>query len=88
MTSRSFAVVIKELHPELLVPIALFYLILRGMDTVEDDMTIPIDKKEPVLRNFYQITEKEGWSFDGNHVKERDRELLVHFYHVTKEFQK
>ncbi|KAI4159689.1 MAG: hypothetical protein LQ342_006382 [Letrouitia transgressa] len=88
MTSRSFAVVIKELHPELLVPIALFYLILRGMDTVEDDMTIPMDQKEPVLRNFYKITEKEGWSFDGNHVKERDRELLVHFYHVTKEFRK
>ncbi|KAI6800500.1 hypothetical protein KC350_g15830, partial [Hortaea werneckii] len=42
MTSRSFAAVIQELHPELLVPVTLFYLILRGLDTIEDDMTLNI----------------------------------------------
>ncbi|KAL8729907.1 MAG: hypothetical protein Q9181_004843 [Wetmoreana brouardii] len=87
-TSRSFSAVIQELHPELLVPIALFYLILRGLDTIEDDMTLPLDKKDPLLREFYKITEKEGWSFNGNGPDERDRELLVQFHYVTEEYRK
>ncbi|KAL8946042.1 MAG: hypothetical protein Q9222_007508 [Ikaeria aurantiellina] len=87
-TSRSFSAVIQELHPELLVPIAIFYLILRGLDTIEDDMTLPIEKKDTLLREFYTITEKEGWSFNGSGPDERDRELLVQFHYVTEEFRK
>ena len=87
-TSRSFSGVIKELHPELLVPVAIFYLILRGLDTIEDDMTIPLDKKEPLLRNFHSIVDKKGWSFDGNGPNEKDRELLVQFHYVIEEFLK
>ena len=40
LTSRSFAAVIQALDPELRPAIALFYLVLRGLDTVEDDMSI------------------------------------------------
>jgi farnesyl-diphosphate farnesyltransferase len=87
-TSRSFSAVIQELHPELLVPCALFYLILRGMDTIEDDMTVPLETKEPMLRSFHTIIEKEGWNFDGNGPKEKDRQLLVEFHNVTAEFRK
>ncbi|KAI4271347.1 MAG: hypothetical protein L6R38_006888 [Xanthoria sp. 2 TBL-2021] len=87
-TSRSFSAVIQELHPELLVPIALFYLILRGLDTIEDDMTIPIEKKDPLLRDFHTINEKEGWSFNGSGPDEKDRELLVQFHYVTEEYRK
>lgn len=88
LTSRSFAAVILELHPELLVPITLFYLILRGLDTIEDDMTVPLGKKEPLLRDFYKNTEVEGWNFDGNGPEEKDRELLVQFENVVEEFGK
>ena len=35
-TSRSFAAVIKELKGELSRVICIFYLVLRGLDTVED----------------------------------------------------
>ena len=87
-TSRSFSAVIKELHPELLVPICIFYLILRGLNTIEDDMTIPLSTKEPILRGFDKILETEGWTFDGNHSKEKDRDLLVHFTCVITEFAK
>ncbi|KAF2719167.1 ERG9, squalene synthase [Polychaeton citri CBS 116435] len=86
LTSRSFAAVIQELHPELLVPVCLFYLILRGLDTIEDDMTIPIEKKEPLLRDFWKVIEDPAWTFDGNGPDEKDRELLVKFDVVTKEF--
>ncbi|KAH7402480.1 farnesyl-diphosphate farnesyl transferase-like protein [Pyrenochaeta sp. MPI-SDFR-AT-0127] len=88
LTSRSFSAVILELHPELLVPVALFYLILRGLDTVEDDMTIPLEKKEPILRNFDQILEKDGWNFNENGPNEKDRQLLVEFNVVVEEFKK
>jgi len=87
-TSRSFSSVIQELHPELLVPVALFYLILRGLDTIEDDMTIPLEQKDPLLRDFHKIVEKEGWTYDGNGPDEKDRVLLVQFNNVTEEFRK
>ncbi|KAL9618204.1 MAG: hypothetical protein Q9160_007038 [Pyrenula sp. 1 TL-2023] len=88
LTSRSFSAVIQELHPELLMPITIFYLILRGLDTVEDDTSIPAKTKEPVLRNFRDVLEQDGWSFDGNRPEEKDRELLVQFAHVVTEFKK
>ncbi|KAF2705020.1 farnesyl-diphosphate farnesyl transferas-like protein [Pleomassaria siparia CBS 279.74] len=88
LTSRSFSAVILELHPELLVPVALFYLILRGLDTVEDDMTIPLEKKEPILRSFDDIMDKDGWTFTENGPNEKDRQLLVEFNVVIEEFKK
>lgn len=87
-TSRSFAAVIKELNPELLVPVCLFYLCLRGLDTIEDDMTIPAKTKEPMLRNFHNLMAQDGWTFDGNGPNEKDRNLLVHFDDVVTELKK
>lgn len=88
MTSRSFASVIQELNPELLVPVALFYLILRGLDTIEDDMTIPIEKKEPVLQDFHNILEIDGWQYHENGPKEKDAPLLKEFNVVIEEYKK
>lgn len=51
-------------------------------------MTISLDEKDPLLRKFHQITEKEGWSYSGNGSNEKDRELLVQFNNVTEEFRK
>jgi farnesyl-diphosphate farnesyltransferase len=87
-TSRSFSAVILELHPELLLPVALFYLILRGLDTIEDDTSIPAKTKEPLLRRFKDNLEVDGWSFDGNRPEEKDRDLLVNFRNVIEEFKK
>jgi farnesyl-diphosphate farnesyltransferase len=70
------------------VPVALFYLILRGLDTIEDDMTIALEEKDPLLRNFHAILEKDGWTYDGNGPDEKDRDLLVKFNNVITEFKK
>ena len=69
------------------LPVALFYLILRGLDTIEDDMTIPLAKKTPLLREFHRTMQKDGWTFDGNGPTEKDRDLLVNFDVVVKEFK-
>ncbi|KFH44903.1 squalene synthase-like protein [Hapsidospora chrysogenum ATCC 11550] len=86
LTSRSFAAVIQELNHELLVPIALFYLVLRGLDTIEDDMTIPLSTKVPLLRNFHNTMLEDGWQFHGS--QEKDKELLEKFDVVVTELKK
>lgn len=87
LTSRSFSAVIQELHEELLMPICIFYLVLRGLDTVEDDTSIPAKTKEPILRGFHNNLEVDGWNFDGNRPEEKDRDLLVNFQCVVKQFK-
>ncbi|KAG1145759.1 hypothetical protein G6F61_002148 [Rhizopus arrhizus] len=87
MTSRSFAAVIQELEPdEVRDAICLFYLVLRGLDTIEDDMTLPLDRKVELLRSFDKIIYKKGWTFNENGPNEKDRELLVQFDVVIDEF--
>ncbi|OOQ81620.1 putative squalene synthase [Penicillium brasilianum] len=86
-TSRSFSTVIKELHPELLLPITVFYLVLRGLDTIEDDTSIHLETKEPLLRNFKDFLTQDGWNFTGNRPEEKDRELLVQFQSIIAEFK-
>ncbi|EFX02204.1 squalene synthetase [Grosmannia clavigera kw1407] len=88
LTSRSFAAVIQELTPELLMSVCLFYLVLRGLDTIEDDMTIPLEKKVPLLRGFDDLMEQDGWTFTENGPNEKDRELLVHFDDVVTELKR
>jgi len=70
------------------MPVCLFYLVLRGLDTIEDDMTIDVKKKEPLLRSFHDIIEQDGWTFHENGPNEKDRELLVHFDVVITELKK
>ncbi|CBQ69191.1 Farnesyl-diphosphate farnesyltransferase [Sporisorium reilianum SRZ2] len=87
LTSRSFAAVIKELKGELSRVICLFYLVLRALDTVEDDMTIPAERKVPLLVNFYKYLEQPGWNFNESGPNEKDRQLLVEFDKVIAEYQ-
>ncbi|OBZ88805.1 Squalene synthase [Choanephora cucurbitarum] len=86
LTSRSFAAVIQELDDELRDAICLFYLVLRGLDTIEDDMTLPLDRKVELLRSFDQIIFQKGWNFSENGPNEKDRILLVEFDVVIDEF--
>ncbi|KAK0648863.1 farnesyl-diphosphate farnesyl transferase [Cercophora newfieldiana] len=88
LTSRSFSAVIQELNPELLMPICLFYLVLRGLDTIEDDMTLDLGLKEKLLRNFSTHMEEDGWTFDKNGPNEKDRDLLVHFDDIIVELKR
>ncbi|KAJ1025159.1 hypothetical protein NDA16_002665 [Ustilago loliicola] len=87
LTSRSFAAVIKELKGELSRVICLFYLILRALDTIEDDMTIPASRKIPLLVDFFKFLEQPGWNFTESGPNEKDRQLLVEFDKVIAEYR-
>lgn len=52
--SRSFAVVIQQLPNPLRDAICVFYLVLRGLDTVEDDMALDNKIKLPALLAFHE----------------------------------
>lgn len=45
---------IQQLPNPLRDAICVFYLVLRGLDTVEDDMALPRHIKLPALRSFHE----------------------------------
>jgi farnesyl-diphosphate farnesyltransferase len=56
--SRSFAAVIRQLPEKCCLDVLIFYLVLRALDTIEDDMTA-FDKSHEVkvkhLKDFYKV---------------------------------
>ena len=59
--SRSFAVVIQQLPERLRDAICVFYLVLRALDTVEDDMALDDKVKIPLLRCFHEKSRDRSW---------------------------
>ncbi|KAK3441096.1 hypothetical protein EUGRSUZ_B01606 [Eucalyptus grandis] len=43
--------------------VCIFYLVLRALDTVEDDTSIPTDVKVPILKAFHQHVYDKEWHF-------------------------
>lgn len=86
MTSRSFAAVISELHPELKDAIMLFYLILRALDTAEDDMTIDPTIKVPLLRTFHDKLKTTDFAYLNS--KDKDAVVLAEFPIILAEYHK
>ncbi|KAF8405311.1 hypothetical protein HHK36_010215 [Tetracentron sinense] len=61
--SRSFGLVIQQLDTELRNSVCIFYLVLRALDTVEDDTSIPSDTKVPILVAFHRHIYDSDWHF-------------------------
>lgn len=85
--SRSFAMVIEELPPSIRDVICVFYLVLRGLDTIEDDMNYPKEKKIPLLKEFDQVLSLPQWSMENVGDDQYYQHLLKHFTRVIRVFQ-
>jgi len=88
--SRSFAAVILQLPKEMTMSVLIFYLVLRGLDTIEDDMASfdDLEEKKRHLRNFHK-TALEDENFSMKDVGEGDeKDLLENFGAVTRVFKK
>ena len=59
----------------------IFYLVLRALDTVEDDMTIPTDTKIPMLKDFHTYLQQPDWNYTES--KEKDKAVLEKFPAVS-----
>ncbi len=55
----------------------IFYLVLRALDTVEDDMTISLEEKLPMLKEFYTYLQLPDWKFMKS--QEKDKMVLEQF---------
>ncbi|XVE67041.1 hypothetical protein DITRI_Ditri08aG0128600 [Diplodiscus trichospermus] len=91
--SRSFALVIQQLHTKLrnaasnkllVLMVCIFYLVLRALDTVEDDTSIATDVKVPILADFYRHIYNLEWHFSCG-TKEY-KVLMDEFHHVSTAF--
>nr|ARE29887.1 squalene synthase [Cucumis sativus]ARE29888.1 squalene synthase [Cucumis sativus] len=82
--SRSFALVIQQLKPELRNAVCIFYLVLRALDTVEDDTSIQTDIKVPILKAFHCHIYNRDWHFS---CGTKDYKVLMdEFHHVSTAF--
>ncbi|KAM0927782.1 hypothetical protein ACQ4PT_002059 [Festuca glaucescens] len=91
--SRSFAFVIQQLGPDLRNAVCIFYLVLRAMDTVEDDTSIPTEEKLPILRDFYRHAYDPNWRYScgTNHFKvlmDKFRYVSTAFLELDQGYQK
>ncbi|KAK9129730.1 hypothetical protein Sjap_010217 [Stephania japonica] len=76
--SRSFALVIQQLGPDLRNAVCIFYLVLRALDTVEDDTSIPSDVKVPILEEFHRHIYDPDWHFS---CGTKDYKVLMNQFH-------
>ena len=63
----------------------IFYLALRALDTVEDDMSFPTDIKIEMLKKFHEFLYQPGWTFEGC-GEGKEKELLQNFDKVIDVF--
>lgn len=88
--SRSFAEVIRQLPRGLCIDIAIFYLVLRALDTIEDDMDAFKGREEEKmqhLRTFYTVAlQDKNYHMDGVGLGD-ERRLLEQFHKCVAVFQ-
>ncbi len=85
--SRSFAAVIQQLDSHLKNAVCVFYLVLRGLDTIEDDMQFPPEEKSDLLRNFYKKHDDENFTLKNVGDQEDYRVLMEHYDKVVRFFK-
>lgn len=70
---------IQELGDELRDAVCIFYLVLRGLDTVEDDRNFPFEPRVALLRAFFRKLDEPGWTCDKAGENAHEKELLLNF---------
>ncbi len=85
--SRSFAMVIQQLPEDLKDAVCVFYLVLRALDTVEDDMKFPEEQKWPLLREFHKKSYDETFKLTDVGDQDDYTVLLENYPKVTRVFK-
>ena len=65
-----------------LLQVCILYLVLRALDTVEDDVSIPDEKKHPILKGFHTFSVTPGWRFD---AEGKGRQILLEYNNIVDE---
>uniref|UniRef100_A0A0E0LI89 Squalene synthase n=1 Tax=Oryza punctata TaxID=4537 RepID=A0A0E0LI89_ORYPU len=62
------------------VQVCVFYLVLRALDTVEDDTSIPTEIKVPILQEFHRHIYNRDWHFS---CGTKDYKILMDKFHYV-----
>ncbi|XP_066451135.1 squalene synthase-like isoform X2 [Eleutherodactylus coqui] len=85
-TFRSYAPIIQALDGRIRDAMCILFLVIRAVDTVEDDMTISLETKIPMLHNFHTYLYQADWRFTES--KDKHRQVLEDFPTISQEFRK
>ena len=85
--TRTFSAVIASMPSDLNVAFSVLYLCLRGMDTVEDDLTLPLADKVQYVQAFPSMVAQGPFIMEGIGTSEEHRNVLKHFDVVGRAFQ-
>jgi len=85
--SRSFSVVIRMLPEELRDVICLFYLVLRALDSIEDDTNTEMEVRVKILSQFHLHLHDPEWNISGVGTNEDYSMLLENFQKVSACFR-
>jgi len=84
--SRSFAMVIQDLPEDLKDAICNFYLVLRALDTIEDDMNLDENYKRELLENFHLKCSDEKFFLQNVGDKPEYVELMENYPRIAAMF--
>lgn len=75
-------VIISITSSNTLLQVCILYLVLRALDTVEDDVSIPDEKKHPILKGFHTYSVTPGWTFN---AEGKGRQILLEYNNIVDE---
>ncbi|KAL5855404.1 hypothetical protein ACOSQ3_005245 [Xanthoceras sorbifolium] len=78
------ALLLQPFEPQLRNAVCILYLVLRALDTIEDDTSIPTEIKVPILISFHRHVYDRDWHFS---CGTKDCKILMdQFHHVSTAF--
>ncbi|KAL5855937.1 hypothetical protein ACOSQ4_005739 [Xanthoceras sorbifolium] len=79
------ALIFQQFETKIKDAVCVFYLVLRVLDTIEDDTGIPTEVKVPMLIDFYRHLNDINWHYSCG-TRNLDKIVVDEFHHVSTAF--
>ncbi|KAL5791036.1 hypothetical protein ACOSQ2_005924 [Xanthoceras sorbifolium] len=79
------ALIFQQFKTKIKDAVCVFYLVLRVLDTIEDDTGIPTEVKVPMLIDFYHHLNDIDWHYSCG-TRKLDKVVVDEYLHVSKAF--
>ncbi|KAL5791022.1 hypothetical protein ACOSQ2_005910 [Xanthoceras sorbifolium] len=79
------ALIFQQFETKIKDAVCVFYLVLRVLDTIEDDTGIPSEVKVPMLIDFYRHLNDINWHYSCG-TRNLDKIVVDEFHHVSTAF--
>ncbi|CCE62631.1 hypothetical protein TPHA_0C04820 [Tetrapisispora phaffii CBS 4417] len=88
-TSKSFYLMILQLHPNIRNIVMIYYLVLRALDTIEDRPNLEATEKTSLLEQFHlQLGDVKAESNEKNSILDGEYSIINQFQIVLNEYNK